>query len=144
MAQRIKGQSVEIIIVSNGVPLTNITTIRSFEMSFQTEILREGYLGETTDRRDSIFRGISARMSLHVENQDILALFTQIVDKARQRVPGLQVNVKVTLNFPNGQRPRVMIPDVEFGELPFNFGSRSDYGEVSLSMEAQQATIITA
>lgn len=144
MAQRIKGQEVEIIIVSNGTPLTNITDIRSFELSFQNEILKEGYLGETTDRRDSVFRGISARMSLHIENQDILALFQQIVDKSRRRVPGLQINIKVTLNFPNGQRPRVMIPDVEFGELPLNFGSRSDYGEVSLSMEAAQASIITA
>lgn len=142
MAQRIKGQSVEIILVSGGTPLTNITDIRSFEMSFQTEILKEGYLGETTDRRDSIFRGVSARMSLHVENQDILSLFTQIIDKARQRVPGFQINVKVTLAFPNGQRPRVIIPDVEFGELPFNFGSRSDYGEVTLTMEASQASVI--
>jgi len=144
MSQRIKGQEVELILVAGGRPLTNITTIRSFEFAFQTEVLREGYLGETTDRRDSVFRGISARMSMHIENQDILSLFLQIVEKARRRTPGVQINVKVTLNFPNGQRPRVLIPDVEFGELPFSFGSRSDYGEVSLSMEAAQASVIIA
>lgn len=144
MAQRIKGQEVEIILVSGGTPLVNITTVRSFEVAFQTEILREGYLGETTDRRDSIFKGVRARVGLHIENQDILALFLQVIEKARRRTPGFQINVKVTLNFPNGQRPRLMIPDVEFGELPFNFGSRSDYGEVTLDMEAAQASVILA
>lgn len=144
MAQRIKGQEVEVILVSNGTPLTNITTIRSFEFTFQTEVLKEGYLGETTDRRDSIFRGIMARLELHVENQDVFQLFAAIVDKARRRVPGAQINIKATLNFPNGQRPRVLIPDCEFGPLPFKFGSRSDYGTVSLDVEASEANVITA
>jgi hypothetical protein len=67
----------------------------------------------------------------------------RIVDKARRRTPGTKINVKATLNFPNGERPRVVIPDVEFGELPLNFGSRSDYGAVTLDFEASEAQVIT-
>jgi hypothetical protein len=143
MSQRIKGQEVEVMLVVDSAPQDTITDVRSFELAFQTEILREGYLGETTDRRDSIFKGVRGRMELHIENADIFKLFTSIIDKARRRTPGTKINVKATLNFPNGERPRVVIPDVEFGELPLNFGSRSDYGAVTLDFEASEAQVIT-
>lgn len=142
MSQRIKGQEVEAIMIVDGVPQDTITDIRSFEFAFQTEILREGYLGETTDRRDSIFKGIRGKFELHIENEDVFNLFVSIVDKARRRTPGTRINVKSTLNFPNGDRPRVLIPDVEFGEMPFAFGGRSDYGSVTLEFEASEAQII--
>lgn len=142
MSQRIKGQETEAIIVLNGTPQDTITDIRSHEFAFQLEILREGYLGETTDRRDSIFRGIRGRMELHIENEDIFDLIKALVDKARRREAGTKVNIKTTLNFPNGDRPRVLIPNVEFGEVPINFGSRSDYGTVTLEYEASEAQVI--
>jgi hypothetical protein len=130
------------LLVANGTALDTITDVRSFEMAFQTEILREGYLGETTDRRDEIFRGIRGRIELHFENQDVFALFATVVNRARRREPNSKINVKATLNFPNGQRPRVIINDVFFGELPMNFSSRSDYGAVSLDFEAADARTI--
>ena len=144
MAQRIKGQEVELLLVSNGQPLTTIQTIRSFEFAFKTEILSEGYLGETTERQDSIFKGVRGRMEMHTDNEDILALFFAIVDKARRRVPGAIINIKATLNYPNGQRPRMLFPDVEFGELPFNFASRADYGAITLEFACQEARRIGA
>ena len=67
MAQRIKGQEVETLIVVDGAPRDTITDIRSFEFAFQTEIMSEGYLGETTERKDSIFKGIRGRLELHFE-----------------------------------------------------------------------------
>ena len=142
MAQRIKGQEVEVLLVVNGEPQAALFDIKSFEMAFQQEILSEGYLGETTNRRDSIFKGISGRFEAHVENQEFLTFFTTLVDKARRRAPGTQINLKVTLNFPNGDRPRILIPDAEFGELPLNFGSRQDYGSVSITFEAAEASVL--
>ena len=144
MAQRIKGQEVEAIIVVDGQPQTLITTFRSFDFTFQLEILKEGYLGETTDRRDSIFRGIAGKFELHIENQRIFTLVQTAVDKARRRTPGTVINIKSTLNFPNGQRPRIIIPNVEIGEFPFSFGSRSDYLAVTLNYEAAEAQVIAA
>lgn len=144
MAQRIKGQEVELILIVDSVPQTNITTVRSFDFAFQLEVLKEGYLGETTDRRDSIFRGIAGKFELHIENQSILTLVTTVVDKARRRTPGTRINIKSTLNFPNGQRPRIIIPDVEIGEFPFSFGSRSDYLTSTINYEAAEAQVIAA
>lgn len=129
-------------MVANGVPQTSITDVRSFDFEFQTEIQSEGYLGETTNRKDSIFNGIRGSMELHYENQEIFNLVKSIVDKARRRTPGSKINIKTTLNFPNGDRPRVLIPDVEFGPVPFSFGSRTDYGTVRLDYEASEATIL--
>lgn len=142
MAQRIKGQEVEAILVVNGAPQLTTTDIKSFELTLQLEILSEGYLGETTDRKDSVFKGIAGSLELHVENQEFLKLFQTIVDKARRRTPGTRINLKATLNFPNGDRPRVLIPDVEFGELPLNFGSRTDYGAITLSFEASNLQVL--
>lgn len=142
MAGRIKGQEVEAIIIVDGKPQRNITTIRSFEFAWKLEVSAEGYLGESTDRRDAVFKGISGRMELHIENAEIFTFLAKVVDRARDRSAGLRVNIKATLRFPNGDRPRVIIPDVEFGEIPFNFGSRTDFGTVSLDFEASEANVV--
>ncbi len=139
---RIKGQEVEIITIAGGVPQSTITTVRDFEMTFQTEVLREGYLNETTDRRDTIFRGIKGKFMLHLENSDIFNLIQVIIDTARRRTPGVQINIKATLRFPNGDRPRIVIPAAEFGELPLNVGSRSDYVSQTIDFEASEAQVI--
>jgi hypothetical protein len=144
MAQRIKGQEVEVLLVANGTPLLNITTVRSFEFEFQLETKKEGYLGETTDRRDSIYMGVSGQLELHFETKDVFDLVQTIVNKARRRTPGDQINIKAALNFPNGQRVRVMIADAEFGGIPFSFGGRTEYGSVRLTFEAAEATTLSS
>lgn len=143
MAQRIKGQEVEVLMVVDGEPQDTITDVRSFEVEVQLELLREGYLGETTDRRDEIFRGVRGRMTLHVENQSFFDFMRSVVDRARRREPGTRINVKATLNFPNGDRPRVQMNDVFFGAQPLAFGSRSDYGELTLDFEGSDFEVIT-
>jgi len=142
MSARIRGQEVEILMIANGVPLVNITDVRSFEMSFQLETQTEGYLGETTNRKDSIFNGIRGRLELHYSDQEVFQLIQTLVDKARRRTPGAVINIKATLNFANGDRPRVLIPNVEFGEVPLSFGSRTDYGTISLDFEASEANVL--
>lgn len=143
MPQRIKGQEVEAIIIVDGAPQRTITAIRSIEVAFQLEMLSEGYLGETTNRRDALFRGVRGRMEMHMENADVFTLIQKIIERARNRQAGTRINVKATLRYPNGDRPRVVIPDVEFGEIPMNFASRSDYGTVSLDFEAQEAQVVS-
>jgi len=132
MAQRIKGQEVELLLVEDNSPLTSINDVRSFEMAAQLEMLTEGYLGETTDRHDTVYRGYRGRMEVHFENGEILAFMRRLVDKARNRTPGARVNAKVTLAFPGGDRVRVLLRDMQFGEIPLSFGSRADYGAISL------------
>jgi len=140
--QRLKGQESEVLIIVNGVPQTTITAISSFSIEAKLDILSEGYLGETTERKDSIYSGISGKLTMHPDSQDIFKLQAAIIDKARRRTPGIKINIKTTLNFPNGQRPRVLIQDVEFGAIPFDLNSRKDYAKVDLSFEASEYVVM--
>ena len=133
---RLKGQETEVMLIMNGQVQNTVTDVRSFEMGVQMEIIKEGYLGEKTDRRDDVFRGTRGRMELHYENKDVFDVIQAIVDRATRQSPGTKINVKTTLNFPNGQRKLVMLQDVYFGEIPLNFASRSDYGTVGLEFES--------
>jgi hypothetical protein len=144
VAQRIKGQEIELMVIMDGRPLTSITDVRSFEVAAKTDMLEESYLGETTDRYDEIFKGVRGRMDLHFENKDIFNLLIGVIDRARRRTPGTIINIKATLNFPNGDRPMVLINNVVFGELPINFASRSDYGAITLDFQSSNLTFITA
>lgn len=141
--QRLKGQEVEILITDKGVIKDTITDVRSLELAFKFDLLQEGYLGETTDRYDEIFRGVRGNMELHVENQDFLSFIIDIVNRARRREPGTKINIKTTLNFPNGQTPRLAFNDVFFEEIPLSFGSRSDYGALRLSFAASTPQVIS-
>jgi hypothetical protein len=136
MGTRIKGQEVELLFIQDGKPISNITSVRDLEITPKLEILSEGYLGQTTEQKDFIFNGISGKLSIHFGTQDILKFTAALVDQARRRVPGAKINLKTTLNFPNGQRPRILIPDCAFGEMPMSFGGRKEYGTVSINFEA--------
>lgn len=135
--QRIKGQEVELMFVEDNVPLSTIQDIKSFEMEAQLEILKEGYLGETTDRRDSVYRGFSGKVEVHFESRDLLDFSRRLIDKARRRTPGARVNMKVTLVFPAGDRLRLILKDLAFGPVPLGFAGRTDYGTVSLTFEGE-------
>jgi hypothetical protein len=141
-SQRILGEDVSILIVSGGVVQNTITDVRSFEMTAQTEILRESYLGETTDRRDEVYRGVAGRLEFHVENSDFLALQRAIVDRARRKSPALKINIKATASFPNGDRPQIIVPDAKFGEMPIGVGGRTEYVTFGLTFEAEEYQVI--
>jgi len=136
MSVRLKGQDVSLLLVVNGTVQDTITDIKSFEMTADLEIKDEGYLGEKTNRKDDVFNGISGRMELHYENADVFNLAQSIIERAKRREPGTQINIKASLVFPGGDTKRVIIPDAYFGNIPMNFGSRTDYGTVGLEFKA--------
>lgn len=142
--QRIKGQEVEVLIIADGEVQETVTDVRSFEVAAKIETKEESYLGEKTNRYDEIFNGCRGRMDLHFENPDIFALMFKIIDRAKRREPGNQINIKATLNFPNGDKSLVLIQDAFFGEIPFNFGSRSDYGSTTLDFQASDIKVLAA
>ncbi len=128
MAQRIKGQEVRVVFTSPVGQETSLTDITSFEVEPQMEILSEGYLGESTERKDDIFKGARGRMEVHLESQDYFRFVQRIIDRSQRRTPADGVfSVIATLSFPNGQRPRVLLENVFFGAPPINVASREDY-----------------
>lgn len=141
-APRIKGQETTIDVIVDNVTQQNLIDIRSLETEEQLEIIREGYLGETTDRRDTVYRGFSGRLEAHIENRSYLDFRQAMVDKARRRTPGTRVNIRTTLAFPGGPRVRVLLKDVSFGPMPLNVGNRTEYVTVSLAFEGESTQII--
>jgi hypothetical protein len=144
MAQRIKGQEVEIVVLQDGAPQDSLTCCRSVELTFKTELIEESYLGEKTNRYDSIFKGVSGKLEFHIETPEIFNVVQAIVDKAQRRTPGMRLNIKTTLNFPSGRKAKVLVADIEVGEMPINFGSRSDYGSFSLPFGASNGKFLPA
>jgi hypothetical protein len=136
MGQRIKGQETELILVEGGQELRSLSDVKSFEITAMLEILTEGYIGETSDRKDEVFKGMRGRMELHFETRDVLDFMVRIINRAARREPGVQINAKTTLQFPDGNRVRVLVKNVFFGEIPMGFASRTDYGSVSLDFES--------
>lgn len=138
MSDRIRGQEVANFIVVGNQPVLTVTDIKSLEIEWQLEIQSEGYLGETTERKDTIFKGIRGNQEYHFENPDIFQIVFAVLDRASRRVPGLVINTKTTLNF-QGRPYRLIVPNCQFGAIPMKFGSRADYGTITLPYEAELA-----
>jgi hypothetical protein len=145
MAQRIKGQEVRVTVTGPAGNEESIGSggIASFEIEFKTEILSEGYLGETTERKDDIFKGVGGRMTLHLDRQSYFSFVQRVTDRSQRRTASsARFNVLASLQFPNGQRPRVLLEDVFFGPLPVNVGGRDEYVEASIEFECAQGRVL--
>lgn len=145
MAQRIKGQEVRLTMTSPTGTVDSIGQggVKSFDIEFKTKILDEGYLGETTNRKDDIFEGVSGRLEAHLDRQAYFQLVQQVIDRAQRRLPAdARFNMIATLQFPNGNRPRILIEDVFFGPMPLNAGSRDEFVTVNLEFEAAGGRIL--
>lgn len=142
MAKRIKGQETEIVVLKDNAPVVAITAIRSHSVTFNNDVLTEEYLGETSVRKDAIFKGIAGNIEAHLDDPDFFDFVVAVNDKNRSRTPNTQINVKTTLQFSDGRRRRVVAPDVEFGNIPLNFASRSDYGTYTLDYEGGDVSFV--
>ena len=139
---RLKGQECEILLIVDGKTQDTVTDVRSFEVAAKVETKEEGNLGEKTNRFDDIFNGVRGRAEFHFENGDVFTLMKSIIDRAKRRTPGTQINIKATLNFPGGDKKRVLIQDAFFGEIPIGISSRSDYATFALDFQASDVTIM--
>lgn len=127
MAQRIKGQECTISIVRDGVLEAELTDIQDFNATLMLELLQQGFLGETTDRFDEVFKGSKFDFSMQHHSQDHLIFNKAIVDRARRKTPNIIINVQVTFAFPNGDTPTWSWPDASFGEIGVNIPGRAEF-----------------
>ena len=141
-SQRLLGQNVSIFIIQDSAPLTEVTCIKSFSFTYETEIKSEGYLGEFTERKDSVFKGVKMDMEIHTNNHSIFKLIKSAVDKAKRRTPGTRINIKATMTWPNGDVARVTFPDVEFGAFPVSVGGRAEYVSVKVDGACSDASAV--
>lgn len=142
LGPRSKGQDVHVLIVQNRTVLETITAVRSFEITPKMKKLVEGYLGESTNRYDDVYDGVEGKFDVDEESKDIHVLRRAIIDRARRRVAGVIFNIKVTIDMPNGDRPRILIPNVSWGELPATVSERTAYVRGSFDYGASDYVLI--
>ena len=142
---RMKGQETAINIVSttNGLE-TAFSDVKSFELKFEREILSEGYLGQTTEQKDDIFKGVSGSIEFHERTADVMSLIERINAVSKRRLPGEQIQVVTTLRFPVGGSRRIVIANCKFGEIPITIGGRQDFVSFKLDFAADDARILPA
>jgi hypothetical protein len=139
---RVRGQEVSVQVVQNGKIVAELTDVKSFDVEFQMDVMKEGYLGEFTDRRDDMFKGISGKIEFHIENNAPFDFINAIVQRGQSRVKGTQFNVQSTINLPNGQVKRLLVNDIFFSNVPVNVSGRSDYVTYSLPYEAAEGKFL--
>lgn len=136
MAQRIKGQEIFVTLMKDGAQVAALNDIRNFTLTPNFDKKEEGYLGETNNRYDEIFKGVSFEFEAHVEQAAFIDFMQAIKERAARRTPGTVINIFATLNFPGGDRARIVMRDCFFADMPFSVGSRSDYASVKFSGSA--------
>jgi len=139
---RVRGQEVSVQVVQDGKIVAELNDVKSFDVEFQLDVMTEGYLGEFTDRRDDMFKGISGKIEFHIENNAPFDFINAVVQRSQSRVKGTQFNVQSTVNLPNGQVKRLLVNDIFFSSIPVNVSGRSDYVTYSLPYEAAEGKFL--
>lgn len=129
--QRIKGQETEISVIANG-QVQQFTDINSFEFTSETETLEEGYLGEKANRYDEIYKGYTFSVEMHNSSPELFSFLQIVKERAQRATPGVIINIKSTLNFPNGARSRIIMEDAFFDASGISFGGRDEYGTTTI------------
>lgn len=143
MASRIKGQEIELQVVGPAGREEGLGDVVSGTIEFQLDILTQGLLNETSDRRDDIFRGVRLEMEVQLETQQFTELITRIKDRAQRRTPAEeQFNALMTMQFPNGERPRISVENLFFGSIPVAVGGRDEYVTVRIEAESNEGRFI--
>ena len=138
---RLRGQETQILIVRDGVLEDTLTNVRNFSFEYMLEIQSTGFLGEKSERKDDILKGVKGSLELHLHSQQWFAFVNGILRRASRETPDVIFNITSVLNFPNGDTPSVTLPDVKFGAIPHNTPERADYLTVKLDFEAETADV---
>jgi hypothetical protein len=82
-------------------------------------------------------------MEVQLETQQFTELITRIKDRAQRRTPAEeQFNALMTMQFPNGERPRISVENLFFGSIPVAVGGRDEYVTVRIEAESNEGRFI--
>lgn len=138
---RILGQDITILVVVDGELQDTLNAISNFEGELEFEVISKGYLGEKTERKDMVFKGVKFNFELNPYTQDVLTLAKAMRDKAQRITPDTVFNITGLFQFPNGDAPELLFNDCSFGPLPIGAGSRTDYVKIKVAGECSDVDI---
>lgn len=133
MAQRIRGQEVEIYFTGGNANLPTLRDVRSFDITPKFRKLEEEYLGQTSKAYDELFDGVDFNMEVHIEDTGVLDFLSLIRQRAVDRTSKIKIYINATLQFASGTKKRISLEDCFFENLPLTVGGRSEYVTFKLS-----------
>lgn len=139
---RVKGQEVTVSVQQDGVVGPSINAVKQASLSWNFEKLEEGYLGETSNRYDTVFNGVSGDLEFHIDHSAIFNMIEAILNRARRREPGISLTIKMKVTMGDGRVVMLAIPDPAWGEIPMSIGGRKEYVSFKLDFSASQAFVI--
>lgn len=139
---RIRGHEVQLSVMVDGQRQDSLGLVRSLGITPLLEIQREEYLGETSMRRDEIFKGVSGKMEVHFEDVEVFTFARAVIDRARRQDPNVRINIKATFNFVDGGPALVLMNNCFFGEMPIGAASRTDYVTLALDFECEDIQVL--
>jgi hypothetical protein len=136
--QRIRGEQVQFRISKGGVLQRTLTAVKSMTFTALVDQIKRGYLGETTERVDEIYKGVTIDAAFDTETPDAWDLISAIRNRAvaRQYDTTTIITCSFVGNFTGGVRRRITVPDVKSGNLPIMVSSREEYVGQTLSFAA--------
>ena len=140
---RLAGQDTEISILVDNEVINTITAVKSFDFTWKMSTKQEEYVGETGPRFDDFFEGLSGRIEFDLEGADALGLAETIKARAQNRASSTRISIKSTLQFPNGDRAIINIPNSFYSDIPLGVAGRTEYGRMTLNWSAENGRIVS-
>lgn len=140
---RLAGQDTEISILIDNEVVNTITAVKSFDFTWKMSTKQEEYVGETGPRFDDFFEGLSGRIEFDLESSDALVLAETIKTRAQNRASSTRISIKSTLQFPNGDRAIINIPNSFYSDIPLGVAGRTEYGRMTLNWSAENGRIVS-
>lgn len=134
---RIRGSEVEIRVTRGGRIVGSVSAVRNFNFNVKVEGLTDEYLGEKTERKDSVYKGCGGDFEFVPETGDAFDLIDYMVLRAKRdpSVQDDQINIAVRLAFPAGTK-RVVISDAVLSAPGISASGRSAYVNSKVTFDA--------
>jgi len=131
---RVKGSDCQVRLTTDGVLERTVVDIKSSQVVLKITRKLERYLGRISQSYDDQFEGVEGNLLVHVRSQDILVMFDKIARRAQRQTAALNTKFgySATIQLPNGQRPKILVPDLSFGDLPISMGGGDQYVETTI------------
>lgn len=140
---RAKGEDTTLTLVTADGAEESFGDVKSLDITFERDISSEGYLGQKTEQKDHIFKGVTGKGAIHVSSVKALDTVARINRVTQNRQPGESFEIATTIGFDDGKR-RIVLPDAKFGTIGVSAGSRADFIEISFDFAANDGRILPA
>lgn len=138
---RIRGQEVTVLFSIGDEIQQSLNDISDFSFSYMFEIMSKGYLGQKSEKKSTIFKGIKGSFNADVSSQDLFRLAESVRQKATNEAPDTAFTITGVLSFPDGSTPAATFRDVALGEIPINAANRAEFVKVTINFECPDVEV---